>query len=85
MEDVVNDAQPVNTPTTGNSEQDARSSPWLDVADAAAYLRLSVHTLNTYRSRHTGPSYHKAGGRRVLYHVADLDAWMQENRVRVGR
>lgn len=45
-------------------------------ADAAAYLGLSVSTLDKHRSSGTGPRYLKLGGR-VFYRRADLDAYLQ--------
>ena len=50
----------------------------LNVKEAAAYLGLSVNTLNKMRLC-TGPRYLKLG-RRVLYDVRDLEAWAEERK-----
>lgn len=53
----------------------------LDVEEAAAYLGLSRKTLDNYRSAGVGPDYYKTG--RVQYRVADLEDWLERNRVTV--
>lgn len=45
---------------------------------AATYLGVSPLTLNTQRCRGGGPRYVKLG-RRVVYRVADLDAYLAKN------
>ena len=52
----------------------APAARYLNNAEAAAYLRLSPRTLEKQRVLGGGPRFHKFG-RRVLYAVADLDAW----------
>lgn len=47
---------------------------WLDTRAAAARLRLTVGTLQTYRWMGTGPAFRKIG-RRVVYASEALDAW----------
>jgi len=51
----------------------------LSVQEAARFLGLSVSTLNKMRLNGTGPRYLKLG-RRVLYDLRDLDAWVAERR-----
>lgn len=46
----------------------------LNTPEAARYLSLSSRTLEKHRTYGTGPTYRKIGGR-VIYAVADLDAW----------
>ena len=53
--------------------------PRLTTREAAALLRKSTSTLEIYRCTGKGPRYWKAGGR-VLYHLADLEAWEQSKR-----
>jgi len=54
-------------------------------ADAAAYIAMSRHFLRLGRqtgrmgNRTPSPPYIKAG-RRVLYLVSDLDAWLESHR-----
>ena len=45
--------------------------------EAATFLRLSPRTLEKNRVIGGGPRFHKLG-RRVLYAVADLEAWAAE-------
>ena len=52
------------------------ASPVLDTVAAARYCSLSSKTLESWRcSGKNGPPFVKIG-RRVLYRVADLDAWL---------
>lgn len=46
----------------------------LRTAEAARFLSLSGRTLEKHRTFGTGPAYKKIGGR-VVYAVADLEAW----------
>jgi hypothetical protein len=55
----------------------------LNVREAAEYTGLAVATLNKYRCSGAGPAFLRPGGaRRVLYDVADLDAWLAASRHR---
>ena len=51
----------------------------LDNQAAAAYVGLSPYTLENLRSRGGGPAYSKLG-RRVIYRIEDLDAWLLASR-----
>lgn len=44
--------------------------------EAARLLDLSPRTLEKHRCEGTGPIYRKLGGR-VVYSVADLEAWVE--------
>jgi len=44
--------------------------------EAARLLDLSPRTLEKHRCDGTGPVYHKLGGR-VVYAVADIEAWIE--------
>ena len=57
------------------------ASPFLTLAEAAAYLRLAPRTLDNMRQRGIGPLYGKHGGR-VRYHREDLVAWADSTRRR---
>jgi predicted DNA-binding transcriptional regulator AlpA len=51
----------------------------LNVREAAAYCGVSVSFLNKRRMRgweHLGPRFIRLSKRRVVYLVADLDAWI---------
>ncbi|MDU5248074.1 MAG: helix-turn-helix domain-containing protein [Varibaculum cambriense] len=52
----------------------------MSCSDAARYLNLRPGTLANQRSRGVGPRYYKLG-RRVVYRVADLDAWLASHAV----
>jgi len=52
----------------------------LNEIDAADYLGLNRQTLANWRSKEKGPSYCKLG-RRIIYMIEDLDAYLQARRV----
>ncbi|MBI1686785.1 helix-turn-helix transcriptional regulator [Caulobacter hibisci] len=51
----------------------------LSTPEAARFVGLSNRTLEKHRSYGTGPVYEKIGGR-VVYAVADLEAWLARGR-----
>lgn len=57
--------------------------PYLTVQEAADRLRISCHSLNSYRVRdnkkHLSPPFVKIHGR-VLYPLAELDEWVMSHR-----
>ena len=65
-------AAPAATPATA-----AQPQRYLTNDEAADYLRLSPRTLEKQRVIGNGPKFRKFG-RRVMYVVADLDAWAAE-------
>lgn len=52
------------------------ASPWYDTAEAAAYTRRSKRGLEGLRMRGGGPPFSLVG-RRVVYHRAGLDRWLE--------
>jgi hypothetical protein len=54
-------------------------SPFLNVAEAAVYLRISERALENFRAFGGGPWYRKHGAR-VIYHIEDLDEWSHSRR-----
>lgn len=50
--------------------------------EAAAYLQISIKSLENLRLRGRGPVYSKPHGVGVRYLKADLDAYIQQSRVR---
>ena len=54
---------------------------YLDSEQAAAYLTISRGTLAHMRVTGEGPPYTKAG-RKVIYAIGDLDAWVEERKQR---
>lgn len=55
---------------------DANWPRFVRTPEAARLLELSPRTLEKHRCDGTGPIYHKLGGR-VVYAVADLQAWIE--------
>ncbi|MGH6819643.1 MAG: helix-turn-helix transcriptional regulator [Methylocella sp.] len=55
------------------------NSSLLDAKKAADWAGLSASTLAKLRLTGSGPAYVKLG-RRVVYRIDDLDAWIQANR-----
>lgn len=56
----------------------ATPARYLTNSEAAAFLRLSPRTLEKLRVLGGGPRFRKFG-RRVLYAIADLEAWADEH------
>lgn len=48
---------------------------YLDEAATARLLNLSGRTLQRYRRTGGGPAFIRAGARRVLYDVAEIERW----------
>lgn len=59
----------------------ANQKAMLRTAEAAAYCGSSPSTFEKLRLTGGGPVYSKIG-RRVVYRVVDLDAWLASNRRR---
>lgn len=55
-----------------------KGSPFLNSAQAAHFLGLSLRTLEEMRDRGDGPLYRKHG-RQVRYHIADVESWSAAN------
>lgn len=51
-----------------------KGSPFLNTAQAAHYLCISIRTLEDLRRKGKGPPSRRHG-RLVRYHIADLEAW----------
>lgn len=64
-----------------NIEPHPQAPRRLSEREAAAYLGpVSIRTLQNWRNNKTGPAYTKLGGR-IVYAVADLEAFIAANRV----
>jgi len=61
--------------------QTTKTTGLIAAAQAAAYLGLKPQTLAKMRLQGKSPAYHKIGSR-VLYDVADIDAWIAERKLR---
>ena len=59
----------------------ATQSRYLNAAEAADYLKVSASMLAKRRLSGDGPRYSKLG-KRVLYEIADLDAWIVDRKHR---
>jgi len=57
---------------------------WMDTQAAAAFLGLTVGTLQTYRWQGTGPAFQKVG-RRVVYSRSALSAWKIMHEIKGAR
>lgn len=64
-------------PAATASAAPAQPQRYLNNDEAAQHLRLSPRTLEKQRVIGGGPRFRKFG-RRVMYAVADLDAWADE-------
>lgn len=54
----------------------------LSPTEAAKYIGgVDVRTLNNWRSQNVGPDYARLNGKRIVYPVAALDAFIAESTV----
>jgi len=65
-------------------ELDTRSTERLSIQQYAPYIGVSVQTAYQWRSAGVGPRSYKLG-RRVYADRADLDRWLDEQKVRSAR
>jgi Helix-turn-helix domain len=56
----------------------SKTQKFLNEQDAAAYLTLKAQSLRAMRCQSKGPTFLKLG-RRVLYRLADLDAYVEKH------
>lgn len=61
-------------------QRDIPDQRLLTESEAADLMRMSVRTLQAWRSQVTGPAYVRAG-RAIRYSRSDLVQWMRANRV----
>ena len=66
--------RPAAGPDEAQAPQASPAPRYLTNDEAAAFLRLSPRTLEKQRVIGGGPRFHKFG-RRVMYALADLQAW----------
>ena len=64
-----------------NQTHTASSNIWMTVAEAATYLRCSQTFLNTDRLTRLHNIPFSRLGRHIRYSVADLDAWLEAQKV----
>lgn len=63
--------------TEMNNPSATSAARYLTNDEAATFLKLSPRTLEKQRVRGDGPAFRKFG-RRVVYAIADLEAWANE-------
>jgi hypothetical protein len=56
------------------------SRKYFRIAEAAAYLNVSVAFLRKYKGLGQGPKFSKLGDL-IVYNIDDLDAWVKSNQV----
>ncbi|MBM3263384.1 MAG: helix-turn-helix domain-containing protein [candidate division Zixibacteria bacterium] len=63
-----------------------RSLPvrWLDKAEAAIYLGVSIHTLNEYITHRRIPHHKMPGSIFVRFDIHELDDWIASGRIRTA-
>jgi hypothetical protein len=52
-------------------------SPWMTRSEAAIYIARKPKTLANWAAEGKGPRFSNSTGRRPLYHIDDLDAWIR--------
>ena len=53
----------------------------LTTDEASRYLGLRSQLLVQWRYERKGPAFHRLGGRLVRYDIAELDTWLEDQRV----
>ena len=59
-----------------NTKEHSAESPLLNVSEAAAFLRVSARTLQSFNQKGGGPARVQLAPRRVAYRRTDLEAWL---------
>lgn len=77
-------ASTYRTGTSVKRNEDTEKTIWLTRKEAAEHMRLSPATLANWASLECGPEYVRIGRGRVLYQLADIEAWMQNQAKRAG-
>ncbi|MSS84984.1 helix-turn-helix domain-containing protein [Actinomycetaceae bacterium WB03_NA08] len=56
-------------------EENESTSIWLTPQECADHMKVSLRTLQDWRSRKVGPPFHKVG-KTVRYHIEEVDEWL---------
>ena len=64
-------------PDVERAERAKRGCPYLNTAQAAHYLGISVRSMQRLRARHAGPKPRRHS-QMVVYHIDDLEAWSRQ-------
>lgn len=67
------------------TESSTDQAIYIKEREAATRFGIPRSTLQKWRCRGYGPKYHKGETGRILYPVAEFDAWMKEREVVPGR
>ena len=70
---------------TQTQQQPELSSPWLDLDDACAYLRLSKDALYKLTAARAIPCRKKVSGQGLRFRRDELDSWMETQYPRLDR
>ncbi len=76
-----------DAPTENSPQEEHRQqlqTPYLNIEEAAKRLKLSPNTLNKWRHLGIGPVF-RDHGRRIVYHIDDLDSWSQRHKRQKAR
>lgn len=53
------------------------TTPLLTPEEAAHFLNVKARTLEKWRQKRTGPSFHRLGSRCIRYSPKDLQEWLE--------
>lgn len=67
-----------------NQIEEGRTSQWLNVTDATAYLGCTRNTLYRLTSARAIPFRKKRDGQGLLFHRDELDRWVEDHYSREG-
>lgn len=77
MDDIIEQLSRIEDMLAESANRPPRE--YLNINEAAEYLNVSRPTLDKWRMDACGPAVHRVG-RRVLYSIADLRAFMDDHR-----
>lgn len=64
---------------TARAEAARKGSPFLNTAQAAHYLRISIRTLEKLTEKGEGPPF-RPHGRQKCFHIAEIEAWSEKHK-----
>lgn len=62
-----------------SAEAARKGSPFLNTAQTAHYLRISIRTLEFLSEKDQGPPF-RFHGRQKCFHIADVKAWSEQHK-----
>jgi excisionase family DNA binding protein len=66
------------------AEAARKGSPFLNTAQTAHYLRISIRTLEKLTEKGEGPPF-RPHGRQKCFHIAEIEAWSAQRRRTTSR